>query len=256
MKKLIFNILIISLSLNSYAQDSKKDTIYFLYDKQYIIEDTEFNNLDYNEKTEKELLNKKITNTNGYIYFIKDTILNNLNPNQILSIKEYIERKEFYFQGKYNRIVDKWKLKSLLLDKYIIFLVKDNKYIKPKYLIYNSYYPIGKGDNAIINRIKDTLFFKFDENYILQAKNGSDDLFLVDSNSDGTFYFERQEITYDLKVETKLDLKNFIQSSRFFRKDYIKKLRDYDLSEYLGNYVIFLIIENKFIKVKPKFEIE
>lgn len=212
--------------------------------------------IKFYEKTEIELVSKKVTNTNGYIYFIKDRILNDLNPNQILSVKEYIERKEFYFQGKYNKIVDKWKLKSLLLDKYIIFLVKDNKYIKPKYLSYNSYYPIGKGDNAIINKIKDTLFFKFDENYLLQAKDGSDDLFLVDSNSDGTFYFERQETTYDLKVETKLDLKNFIQSSRFFRKDYIRKLLDYDLSEYLENYVIFLINENKFIKVKPRFEIE
>ncbi|WP_139959428.1 hypothetical protein [Flavicella sediminum] len=256
MKKLIFNILIISLSLNIYAQNSQKDTIYFLYNKQYIIEDIEFNNLDCNEKAKKKLLNKNITNTNGYIYFIKDTILTNLNPNHILPIKEYIENKEFYLQGKFNKIVDKWKLKSLLLDKHIIFLVKDNKYIKPKYINYNSYYPIGKGDNAIINKTKDTLFFKFDENYLLQLNNGSDNLTLVDSNSDETFYFERQETTFDLKVETKLDLKNFIQSSQFFRKDYFRKLLDNDLSEYLENYVIFLIDENKFIKVKSRVEIQ
>ena len=103
---------------------------------------------------------------------------------------------------------------------------------------------------------KDTLFFKFDKNYILDAKDGSDDFLLVDSNSDGTFYFERKETTYNLKPKQVKCLKKFVRSSKFYRKDFYRKLEDYSAYEYFREYVIFLVHKNEFIRVESRFEIE
>jgi hypothetical protein len=35
-----------------------------------------------------------------------------LNQKKILSIKDYIENRKFYCDGKHNQIIDKWKLKE------------------------------------------------------------------------------------------------------------------------------------------------
>jgi hypothetical protein len=104
--------------------------------------------------------------------------------------------------------------------------------------------------------VKDTLFFKFDKNYILQSKNGSGNFILVDSNSDGTFYFERQETIYNLNPKKVKCLKKFIRNSEFYRKDYHRKLEDYSLDEYFRNYIIFLVHKNEFIHVESRFEID
>ncbi|MDP3312956.1 hypothetical protein [Lutibacter sp.] len=103
---------------------------------------------------------------------------------------------------------------------------------------------------------RDTLFFKFDKNYILQSKNGSGNFILVDSNSSGTFYFERKETTYNLKPKKVKCLKKIIRSSEFYRKDYHRRLEDYSAYEYFRKYVIFLVHKNEFIQVESSFEID
>jgi hypothetical protein len=39
--------------------------------------------------------------------------------------------------------------KKFLIDKYVIFFVNGNKFIQPRHLEYNSYYPIGKGETPL-----------------------------------------------------------------------------------------------------------
>jgi hypothetical protein len=56
---------------------------------------------------------------------------------KILSIKDYIENRKFYCDGKHNQIIDKWKLKEFLIDKYVIFFVNGNEFIQPRHLEYN-----------------------------------------------------------------------------------------------------------------------
>ena len=103
---------------------------------------------------------------------------------------------------------------------------------------------------------RDTLFFKFDKNYILDAKDGSDDFILVDSNTGGTFYFERKETIYNLKPKKVKCLKKFIRNSEYYRKDYPRKLEDYSLYEYFRKHIIFLVHKNEFIQVESRFEID
>jgi hypothetical protein len=102
-----------------------------------------------------------------------------LKPKKILSIKDYIENRKFYCDGKHNQIIDKWKLKEFFIDKYVIFFVNGNEFIQPRHLEYNSY-PIGKGENAVNNKVKDTLFFKLIIN-----------MFIDQSMSQNLFYLRR-----------------------------------------------------------------
>jgi hypothetical protein len=44
------------------------------------------------------------------IFFVGDGYLTK-GLKKILSIKDYIENRKFYLDGKYNRIIDEWKLK-------------------------------------------------------------------------------------------------------------------------------------------------
>ena len=61
-------------------------------------------------------------------------------------------------------------------------------------------------------KAKDTLFFKFDKNYIVTYDVTPDKYYLLDSNSGGTFYFERKESHYNLKPNKVKNLKDFIHN--------------------------------------------
>lgn len=103
---------------------------------------------------------------------------------------------------------------------------------------------------------KDTLFFKFKQNYILKAKDGSGDFLLKDSHDDGMFYFEKKENYYNLKPKELLCLKKYVRKSKYYRKTFYRKLEDYSLYRHLDNYVIFLVRGDNFIHVESSFEIE
>ena len=64
----------------------------------------------------------------------------------------------------------------------------------------------------------------------------------------------------NIKYDKLLHIKNFIQLSRFYDDSKKYKLKDFDLTNYLSNYIIYLVDkkeeEIEFIEVSPGFEIE
>ncbi len=255
-----FSILIL-YSTTLLAQ--KKDSLFFAVDKYYTISPTIepnfYKNLTYPKIVENNKNQMVHTKTNGYMFFIGNGILiKGLKPKKILSLKDYIENRKFYHDGKYNQIIDKWKLKDSLTDKYQVFFVNGEEFIRPRHLEYDSYYPLRDGEKSITNQIMDTLYFNLDTNYIAQSKHDKDIYYLEDSGKSGdvTFYFRKMKLTKNIKCDKLLDIKNFIHSSRFYKY----KLKDFDLMNYLSNYVIYLVDKKEedieFIEVGPGFEIE
>jgi hypothetical protein len=146
--------------------------------------------------------------------------------------------------------------KRILIDKYVIFFVNGNEFIQPRHLEYNSYYPIGKGENAVNNKVKDTLFFKLDNKYVYRSKYEPKSFLLKDGHDvTSGFYFETVQIVNNLEPKEILSLENFLRSSKFYNE----KLNDYQLWEYF-NYVVVLVEgvldKKKYIQVKSGFEIE
>lgn len=251
----IFSFFIVN---SLFAQQKEKDTLFFSIDKYYTISPTITPNLD-NEtyldwiEITKEYMNH--TKTNGYISFIGDGYLTkDLKPKKILSIKEYIENRRFYYDGKYNQIVDKLKLKDSLTDKYIIYFVNGDEFIRPRELEYISYFPRRDKDwNVVQNKVKDTLFFKLDKEYIYQSKNNTESYFIKDASDNEHIYFQKGETLSTLTPNKVINLKEFIYSSKFYNRDKKYKLDDNGLGDFLNNYIIYFVNENKreFIRVNP-----
>jgi hypothetical protein len=234
----------------------KKDTLYFGIDKYYTISPTINSNLEnepYPEwiKTTNEYM--KQTKTNGYIFFIGDDYLTkNLKPKKVLSIKKYIENRKFYFDGKYNQIVDEKKVKDSLIDKYVIYFVNGDKFIKPLQLNYVSYYPRRDKDwNVVENKIQDTLYFKLDNEYIYQSTTDPEWYLIKGSNGNQHIFFQKEGIERGLTINKLIDFKEFVQSQRFCSKYKKQKLNEPALADFLSNYVVYFVkvTENEFIKV-------
>lgn len=205
------------------------------------------------------------TKTNGYIFFVGDGYLTKgLKPKKILSIKDYIENRKFFFDGKHNHIIDKWKLKDSLTDKYILYFVNGDEFIRPRDLQYFSYYPIREGKNLHANNTKDTLFFKLDNNYMFESKNNLKSYILKDSSgsNNGTFFFQevKSNNSKNLKPKETLNLENYVRSSRFYDKNKQQKLNDENLAYLLSNYFVFLERctpeKTEYIQVEAGVEIE
>lgn len=261
---LIINIIFFSISFLK-AQEKTKDTLFFSVDKYYTISPTiSANSLHntYKKQVEAEKEQMSHTKTNGYFFFVGNGYLTNgLKPKKILSIKDYIENRKFYFDGIHNKIVDRWKLKDSLTNKYIIYFVNGDEFIQPRYLEYQSYYPLrDKNWNIINNKVADTLFFQFDSKYIKTYAEIPNRMYLDDSSGslDGSFFFEKDKIISNLNPNKVLFLKEFIQSSRFYEENKKQKLKDLELSEYLNNYIIFLVNDEKkeYIQVSCGYAIE
>jgi len=264
-KKKMFFYFFAIYCVTSMAQ--KKDSLFFAIDKYYTISPTIspnfYKNLTYSEVVRNNKNRMAHTKTNGNIFFIGDGVLiKGLKPKKILSLKDYIENRKFYHDGKYNQIIDKWKLKDSLTDKYEVFFVNGEEFIHPRLLEFYSYYPFKEDDKFTTNPIKDTLYFNLDNDYVAQSEHDTDIYYLEDSGKSGdvTFYFVKMKSVKSLKYDKLLDVKNFIRSSRFYNESKKYKLKDFDLMNYLSNYVIYLVDkkeeEIEFIEVSPGFEIE
>ncbi|CAM2872410.1 hypothetical protein [Flavobacterium frigoris] len=266
MKLPIITIILTIASISSYAQ--AKDTLFFKIDKQYTISPTitpNLSNRTYTEYVKVARQQKLQTKTNGYIYFVGNGHLTKgLKPRKILSIKEYIENRKFYCDGNHNKIIDKWKLKDSLTDKFVIFFVNGDEFIQPRHLQYQSYYPIRQDEKIINNPIKDTLYFKLDNSYLYESEYYPGEYITKDSSgsSYGTFFLKKivtkQEET-DNTIQIS-DFEEFVHNSRFYDKSKTQKLQDQNLSDFLSNYVLFLVkntpTKNEYIKVYPSFAIE
>lgn len=111
--------------------------------------------------------------------------------------------------------------------------------------------------------VKDTLFFSYDSEYIINHKEIPNHFYIKDGSgiSVGDFYFIGVQKPNNYKTKSKeISLKEYIRSSKFYDEKRWLKLKDYDLSTYLKKYVIFLVkTENdkkSYIQVESSFEIE
>lgn len=244
--------LVIVITIN--AQEKPKDTLFFALEKNYTISPTltanmaNLSNPDLIAATEEELKN---TNTLGYIYFIGNGFLyTGLKPKKILSIKDFIENRNFYMDGKYNNVVDVYKLNDSLFRKYTIFFVIGKEFIQPRVIEYKQYYTnMDKEGNRLPHPLtkKDTLYFNYDEKYITPSKHAKNKFILNGENCIGgaafSFDFEFKELRENLKPQLILDLKKYIHSSRFY------DLKDggpecFSLAYYMDNYVLIFVQKN------------
>lgn len=269
MKKLIIIILItffIFISVN--AQEKAKDTLYFSVDKYYTISPTITPNLHKQKYSEwitatNEQINH--TNTNGYIYFVGNGFLTStLRPKKILSIKQYIENRKFYFDGKHNNLVDNYKLQDSLFNKYVIYFVKDKEFIQPRHLEYKSYFPRRNEISDWIinsNEKKDTLYFNLDNTNLYTSKFDKTAFLIKNGGNEGSgmLYFQRIENQIPLNHPIVLDFEKYIRQSKFFNKN-DKTLDTRNLGSFLSNYVLFIVDKKKdnydYIQVKTMFVIE
>ena len=260
MKSFIFLFCFIFLFNTTLKAQEKKDTLFFSFDKNYTIlsDNSSLTYPDWIERTNEQMIQTK---TNGYVSFgSTNSSVKNLKPKKILSIKEHIENRKFYFDGKYNKIIDNIKLKRFLTDKYVIFFVKENAYLEVKDLDYISYYPRrDKNWDIIQNPIKDTLFFKLDKEYVYQNELFPGEYFIKENGTDGSFFLKEVKKEENLKQKNSLNLKEFIQSSLMYNK-HNKVFNTNDLCQYLSNYIIFLLAKNdneiQYIEVRAGYAIE
>ena len=176
--------------------------------------------------------------------------------------KRQIENRKFYHDGKYNQIVDKWKLKDSLTDKYEVFFVNGEEFIQPRYLEYISYYPIHGENNIIRHTIKDTLFFKLDNDYVVHSEHNKDVFFFKDGKDihQGNVYFQKIKNIIKIKPHTEvLNLKKFIHESKFYNNSK-QTINDFDMIDYLSNYTIILLNKKEeyveYIEVSAVYAIE
>lgn len=161
-------------------------------------------------------------------------------------------------------MVDDNKLQDSLTNKYVIYFVNGDQFIRPRQLSYTSYYPRrDKDGNFVDHKVKDTLFFSYDSQYIINHKEIPNHFYIQDGSGAhvGDFYFTASQKIKNYKTKSKeINLKEFIRSSKFYNENRRLKLRDYDLSDYFKNYVIFLVKtedgEKSYLQVDPSFEIE
>lgn len=112
-------------------------------------------------------------------------------------------------------------------------------------------------------KAKDTLFFSYDSQYIITHKEIPNHFYIKDGSGAtvGGFYFTGVQKMKNYKTKKReINLKEYIRSSKFYDENRKLKLRDYDLWEYLKNYVIFLVKtedgKKRYIQVESSFEIE
>ena len=117
MKNLLYFLLL--FSLNSFSQRKHKDTLFIEYD-HYLL--TQF------QYPEDDTIYYKIkgTGNDGFTYFLEEKIYYNLKTKDILCFKNVLKKSNAYY--KKGKLGDS-KLAEYL-GRYIIFLIKENKYAK------------------------------------------------------------------------------------------------------------------------------
>lgn len=263
-------ILLVSLFffICSYSQEQIKDTLFFKYDKNYMFfyaDNKKYK--DYKELESVLIKNMNITKTEGYFTLNEIDTLYNLNPKKIYSLKEYVEKRKFYYDGSYGRVINSNILRREIFNKYNVFIVHGNNFIKirqhPYEDFYSSYYPIRYHKNEKYpKQKKDTLFIKYNNGLLKKYKHPIDNYnyyLIKDSGTCGTISFEEKQVYLDLKAKNVYCLKEIIKKAKAYHtKNKYKtgKIDDCNLANYLGKYTLFFVDENKFIKVQTWIEEE
>lgn len=112
-------------------------------------------------------------------------------------------------------------------------------------------------------KAKDSLFFSYDSQYINTHIEIPNHFYIEDVSGAtvGGFYFTGVQKMKNYKTKKReINLKEYIRSSKFYDENRRLKLRDYDLWDYLKNYIIFLVKtedgKKSYIQVESSFEIE
>lgn len=258
MRTLIVLLLIIT---KSYSQKEPKDILYFNLDTEYIVEKKlsksgqrkgfEPDNSDWkSQKMDKN-------NSLGYFIFIRDTSFHSSKFTQPKSLREFIEKKENYYPGKYNKAINRPKLKRNFLFKYEIFFVDNQQVIKPLYLDYRSYYPIRTSKNVFIpNPNKDSLYFAFKQNdfydpYSKKQVFKTSFGVVTGGGGGGIELVKIDSVQISNRIEPKsiLEFKEHLESDR--NESGIWSTEDF--AEYLGNYKVFLIKDKIIYEVRPTY---
>ncbi|MDG1572903.1 hypothetical protein OZ410_11300 [Robiginitalea sp. M366] len=260
MKWIYFNIILLLIQV-CFGQDLKRDTLFFEYDPDYILDgDIIPNNRD--QLLLKVFKLQKKSEYEGYIYLLKDTIKVGYKPENVLSLKETIENKKYYFDGPFNRLVNKNKLESKLLDKYQVIFVRNDSFIIPKYIQYNTFYPKGKGFNYVDKRQKDTLVFQFEEhrwNTSFEPEYGKQIFTLTDKTRKGGLYFSVKDKLTDREFSS-LEISedafiNDIEEYIAYQKNTSKGLKyayyNEQIAYYFEHYEVYLRMGEYYFKLDP-----
>lgn len=265
MKHVFLLISLLFFTIACFSQ-KKKDTLFFSYDKNYTLFYKDYKkwiDKDYKSYEEEVLKNIFFTKTEGYFLFkIKDTLYN-LKPKRIFSLKDYVEKREFYIDGIYNKKIEKSKIKNKIFNNYKVFIVRKNFFIEirqnPYENFYNSFYPIKyQNTENYPKQTKDTIFIKYDNNLLKKYKEPIDNYnyyLIKDSGTCGTISFEEKQIYLDLRTNKIYCLKNIIKKAKAYHtknKYKIGKIDDCNLANYLGKFTLFFVDENEFIKVQTR----
>ncbi len=239
-------------SLHAQSQQVK-DTLYFWFDRDYTIDGDRDRRISFGEFQRQGLQRKERTKTSGYVMFVKYKVVHNLKPKIMVPLKDYLEKRDFYYAGEYNTMVDQRKLDALL-DKHNVFLVKKDKdateFLEIRSLQYNTYYPVGKGANRVDKRVFDTLVFDYNKAYLKVSElEPWKHYVLFLSTSGSNFVFEEQERLSGLGKKSK-DFKEFLRKEKFYYKS--GRVDEDGLHRHLGAYVLFLKEGDTYIKVNTQ----
>lgn len=108
----------------SYSQQNKKDSLYFNYDEIYLKKGF-LNEPNY-------LFVEDSGNDSAHFFFIQKSIVKDLNPKEVLNLKEYIRASDFYNDAKIIKLND-YRL-SQYFKKYTIFLIRSEN-CKKEYIL-------------------------------------------------------------------------------------------------------------------------
>lgn len=107
---------------------------------------------------------------------------------------------------------------------------------------------------------KDTLFIKYNENLLKKFKEPYDNYYyyiIKNTGNNGTISFEEKQVYFDLNPKNVYCLENIIkEAGAIYKKNKYKlgKINDSKLANYLGEFTLFFVDENKFIKVQTWIE--
>ena len=105
-------------------------------------------------------------------------------------------------------------------------------------------------------RISDTLFFKYDKNYIKTYPEIPKQYYLADikTGGNGTFFLNEVQIVSNLKKKKMLCFKKFVHDLKFYNKK--QELDDNKLADYLSQHTVYLVRKNEYIQVQAGHEID
>ena len=94
MKKHIYILAIILLGFNLHAQEKLNGTFFFKLDDSYIIE----------SKTKANTFLIKDKNEDEEFYFKGVEVVNDLQPNEVLCLKDFVRTPQYYNKNKKNKL--------------------------------------------------------------------------------------------------------------------------------------------------------